>query len=1285
MPKPGFGTRLKLAAKALTGLFNDQSGTEAYSLLSGLYPTHYGTWPKRGTKELLEGYSELPWLRAVSQKIAHSVAQTQWQLWTPTSKRRLRTIQRAVLPQRPQLIQRAIDAGALKPVEDHPLLDAIEDANPFLVGDGLLRVTQVHLDLVGEAFWIKDRNGVGAPAGFWPLPPNWVLSTPTPSNRFYRVGFTGWQGDIPDTEIIWFADPDPANPYGRGSGLARTLSDELETDEYAARHCHDDQTECLTRRGWVRGIDLLDDDEIATWNPTTQRTEYHRPLHITRARYIGDIHHWHGQRVDARVTPTHRLWIERRNGNDFATNKQRQPLQRGWHFEESRQAATTPGKPFYWRDTGRFDGGITTVEIPAVARITKRKVGSRGGGRPPTRGVNDPLRYDAEQFAAFLGYYVSEGCLGRATLQLDQSIGKYVDDIRQALSVFPLEWIREEYRPQKAKTHWSPTYRWTFSHLGLAEWIRKEVGCGAENKRLPRCVFEWSRAAQLELLRTLINGDGSRDRCGDACAYFSISDGLLDDVQRLCVQVGWSSYKAVNTHHGGHILRIRTDSHARLLNAKGGRKADGRAWVETQPYDGIVWCVTVPNELFFSRRNGRVMLGGNTRMTFLNRARPDLIIWPEETKHDSGVISKANADRLGEQWRADHQGFWKAALPFFATRKMGVYEVGQSFADLQLTELRKHERDIIIQVFGVPPEELGIIENSNRATVAAADFLFKKNVILPRLEFLRSYFQARLIPEYDDRLIVGYISPVEEDREFQLSAATVAPWALTVDEWRGLMEHQPLPDGSGAVHVLSNTLTTVSDLASPPPIPAPFLAATLPPVRRALVLDGLIGLSAGPAGDVLICQEAKDAAVGAALARAEAEAGGKPGWPLILRQAASQEPAFRRLVAGTIALLRDGVTRADLARAIPAGPAAVLALVDLNAWRADAVNAWEPSLVDAYMKGAAAGAREANLRIGEKAPQQVPFNVMNPLALRWAQQSAARLVVEIDTSTREGLRDTIAEALEEGWGAETTANILLPMIGLTRQHEGAVMNFMISLLADGVAEETATAKATRYAEALHRYRAMNIARTEIMTAANEGQHRLWEEASDRGLLDLDRLERQWMAVADACDECLPLDGETVGFDEAFKGGYDQPPAHPSCRCVIGLVRKAEQASLGTPLAIATLAPLLASLDRIGAHLAQQASPTINVTVPERAIQVNAAPPVAPRKKRDRVVRIEHAPDGGIIARVVARPKAHAVQIRPLADGLTVQVLDGASAELPAIDRAITIAEPSLQAIIKKEQ
>jgi hypothetical protein len=74
-----------------------------------------------------------------------------------------------------------------------------------------------------------------------------------------------------------------------------------------------------------------------------------------------------------------------------------------------------------------------------------------------------------------------------------------------------------------------------------------------------------------------------------------------------------------------------------------------------------------------------------------------------------------------------------------------------------------------------------------------------------------------------------------------------------------------------------------------------------------------------------------------------------------------------------------------------------------------------------------------------------------------------------------------------------------------------------------------------------------------LRAANKGQRALWGQAKEQGLLP-DTVLRRWIASGDAatCPICEDLDGSEVGMDEEFDDGILEPPAHPSCRCAVGL-------------------------------------------------------------------------------------------------------------------------------------
>lgn len=207
--------------------------------LLGVY--QYRDAPKRNAEDLVKAYASMPWLRAIFDKIARATATVPWTLEMPLrapagKAYRDRALQGGDLTTRKQLGAMLRKTQRLRPVETHPALDALEGGNPLLVGMNVRRVTQIHLDLVGEAFWLFERNGAGMVIAIWPLPPHAVHRTPTPAYPFYDIYYRGavLRG-VPASEILWFCEPDPWDPYGRGTGLGGALADELEGGEYAGK------------------------------------------------------------------------------------------------------------------------------------------------------------------------------------------------------------------------------------------------------------------------------------------------------------------------------------------------------------------------------------------------------------------------------------------------------------------------------------------------------------------------------------------------------------------------------------------------------------------------------------------------------------------------------------------------------------------------------------------------------------------------------------------------------------------------------------------------------------------------------------------------------------------------------------------------------------------------------------------------------------------------------------------------------------------------------------------
>lgn len=174
---------------------------------------------------------------------------------------------------------------------------------------------------------------------------------------------------------------------------------------------------------------------------------------------------------------------------------------------------------------------------------------------------------------------------------------------------------------------------------------------------------------------------------------------------------------------------------------------------------------------------------------FYNGALPDAIVsYPE--------LRIEEVKRIEEDWYAKHRGSERSHRIRFTNGKVELHEVGRSFKDMELLELRKFARNTVVEVFGIAPEIVGIIENSNRATIESADFLTAKYVVVPRVERQRAHYQVKLLPQFDKRgvLVLWYESPIPEDKEYKLKAAKAASYALTLRQWNELQDVEPVGD-----------------------------------------------------------------------------------------------------------------------------------------------------------------------------------------------------------------------------------------------------------------------------------------------------------------------------------------------------------------------------------------------------------------------------------------------------------------------------------------------------------
>lgn len=170
----------------------------------------------------------------------------------------------------------------------------------------------------------------------------------------------------------------------------------------------------------------------------------------------------------------------------------------------------------------------------------------------------------------------------------------------------------------------------------------------------------------------------------------------------------------------------------------------------------------------------------------------------------------------------------------------------------------------------------------------------------------------------------------------------------------------------------------------------------------------------------------------------------------------------------------------------------------------------------------------------------------------------AELVTRITEEQKHGLKEVLYHfTVKEPVGYDKISKYIRPLVGLTKGQREAVEKLRQSLLSKGKSEQEVLKAVVKYAEDLHRYRAVVIARTELSFAYNNTTYDIVKEQTTKAGI---YTRKKWYTAHDerVCEVCGRLDGKVVELDDMFKLGKQAkeeeigllPPAHPNCRCTL---------------------------------------------------------------------------------------------------------------------------------------
>lgn len=216
------------------------------------------------------------------------------------------------------------------------------------------------------------------------------------------------------------------------------------------------------------------------------------------------------------------------------------------------------------------------------------------------------------------------------------------------------------------------------------------------------------------------------------------------------------------------------------------------------------------------------------RNFFYNSAEPGGIIEIDRQ------IGDDQFEEMRIRWQEQHRGV-------SAAHRVAILEMGKwvdrkyTMKDMQFVELIEQNRESIREAFGFPKPLLGAVDDVNRANADAAETVFARWVVEPRLIRWREALNTRYLPKFGKAatgLEFDYDNPVPEDQELANATLTakVNAGAVLVRDMRATPE--------SVVEALELPATLVFE-PPPEPEPAPALpgGGGFPNAVRMLLLD----------------------------------------------------------------------------------------------------------------------------------------------------------------------------------------------------------------------------------------------------------------------------------------------------------------------------------------------------------------------------------------------------------------------------------------------------------------
>ena len=366
--------------------------------------------------------------------------------------------------------------------------------------------------------------------------------------------------------------------------------------------CFSEDTEVLTEAGWKLFKDCIAEDKFATLNTDTKQIEYHYASGYIQYPYSGKMINLTNDKksYDQLVTPNHTIIHYDRHKKNII-----------------RERADSLKDKGYIPRTAKWIGyNEEYFELPEYHKEWEWN-SSRAGGYKVCDKVyhNIALKIKMKDWASLLAWYLSEGSIGHGHVTITQHKKDQRNVIEEILNRLPFNYRKHNTGFQIQSTQ-------------LLVELKKFGKCN--EKYIP----DYIKQADIPVIQAFLDayraGDGNTEYKNGVISrkrYFTTSKRMADDLQECILKIGSCANISKGNKGKGTLMEIEgkksyTRNHdCYIITEYCSRK---EYWFETGArkdryikeidYNGLVYCVNVPNETLYVRRQGKPTWSGNCRL-----------------------------------------------------------------------------------------------------------------------------------------------------------------------------------------------------------------------------------------------------------------------------------------------------------------------------------------------------------------------------------------------------------------------------------------------------------------------------------------------------------------------------------------------------------------------------------------------------------------------------------------------------------------------------------------------